>query len=31
VLVDAHYFNRNPAGLLETRQEIARLIDALEP
>ncbi len=25
-----HYFNRNPAALLETRKEMARLIDALD-
>lgn len=31
VLVDSHYFNRNPAVLLETRKEMARLIDALKP
>jgi len=31
VLVDAHYFNRNPAGLLKARNEIARLIDDLAP
>ena len=29
VLVDAHYFNRNPNGLMETRKKMARLIDAL--
>ena len=29
VVMDAHYFNRNPAALLETRKEMARLIDAL--
>ena len=27
VLVDPHYFNRNPAGLLETRRRMARLIE----
>lgn len=31
VLMDAHYFNRNPAGLLHVRSEMARLIDALGP
>jgi hypothetical protein len=29
VLVDAHYFNRNPRGLLDTRDTIARLIETL--
>ncbi len=29
VLVDAHYFNRDPAGLIETRNEVARLIETL--
>jgi len=31
VLVDTHYFNRNPRGLLETRRQIARLIESLRP
>jgi hypothetical protein len=31
VLVDAHYFNRDPCGLFDTRRQIARLIDALRP
>ena len=30
VVMDAHYFNRNPAALLETRKEMAQLIDALD-
>ena len=30
VVMDAHYFNRNPAALLETRKRMARLIDALD-
>jgi len=29
VLIDSHYFNRDPAGLLENRKEIARTIDIL--
>ncbi|HPM83709.1 MAG TPA: DUF4091 domain-containing protein, partial [Candidatus Anammoximicrobium sp.] len=29
VLVDAHYFNRDPDGLLQTRDAIARLIETL--
>ncbi len=29
VLVDAHYFNRDPYGLLRTREAIARLIETL--
>jgi len=29
VLTDAHYFNRNPAALLNTRKEMARLIEVL--
>jgi hypothetical protein len=29
VVMVAHYFNRNPAALPETRKEMARLIDAL--
>jgi len=29
VLIDSHYFNRNPRALIETRKEIARLIEAL--
>jgi len=28
VLIDSHYFNRDPAALLEARREIARLIEA---
>jgi hypothetical protein len=31
VLVDAHYFNRDPRGLLDTRRQIGRLIEALRP
>jgi hypothetical protein len=31
VLVDTHYFNRDPRALLDTRRELARLIEALRP
>ncbi len=31
VLMDAHYFNRDPAALLKVRREIAQLIDVLKP
>ncbi len=29
VLVNSHYFNRDPHGLLQTRETIARLIETL--
>ena len=29
VLVDAHYFNRDPSGLIEARDAIARLIEEI--
>lgn len=31
VLVDSHYFNRDPRGLLDTRRQIGRLIETLRP
>lgn len=31
VLLGPHYFNRDPAALLQARSDIARLIDALGP
>lgn len=31
VLVDSHYFNRNPQALLDTRHEIGRLVESLTP
>jgi hypothetical protein len=31
VLVDSHYFNRDPHALLDVRRQIARLIEALRP
>ena len=29
VMVDTHYFNRNPEGILKTRAEIGRILDSL--
>jgi len=29
LLIDSHYFNCDPAALLEVRREIARMIEAL--